>query len=55
MKEKKVELTSSNSVAIQGSTKTVYKYGGTNNTKEKILRKKSGKPLVFRSKRSERN
>ena len=41
LKEKNVELNSWSSIAIQGSTKTVYKYGGTNNTKEKILSKKA--------------
>ena len=32
-KRKNVELASSSSVAIQGSTKTVYKDAGTNNTR----------------------
>lgn len=35
-KRKNVELASSSSVAIQGSTKTVYKDASTNNTREDL-------------------
>ena len=35
-KRKNVELGSSSSVAIQGSTKTVYKDAGTSNTREDL-------------------
>ena len=35
-KRKNVELASSSSVAIQGSTKTVYKDAGANNTREDL-------------------
>ena len=35
-KRKNVEPASSSSVAIQGSTKTVYKDAGTNNTREDL-------------------
>ena len=35
-KRKIVELASSSSVAIQGSTKTVFEDAGTNNTREDL-------------------